>query len=226
MKRFLETKSPALEVVPEDWHMALFQTKPSNNSGEIAFGDGLTFLQRIPDGVKLLLQSNMTKIEQKLQPIFTAIEEKSKINSSGGLNSFLISSGCENDDVNRYLVPLLLTESKLLKNVAAYTLDLSDVRTLTKQSVQSTLAQMGSPPDGKTPLLFVPQIEAFTKLKNSEANAGGIVDYVLTQLQTLRGKKAILLATSKLALKNMQQNEEMLTLFKGMTSCNLFSLVY
>lgn len=212
MQRHFDAKTPVLEIRTEDWHTALSQPKPS--SGKQAFG--CTFLQRVPPGVKELLQTNMKKIEEKLQPILSDIKETSKTNCSGGLNSFIISS-CRgyDEDVDGYLVPLLLTESKLFKDVAPYTLDLSDVQKLTKERIQSTLDQLCSPPDGKIALLLVPQIDVFIKMKFSVANAGGIVDYVLTRLQTLRGKNIILLATSKLDLKNMQQMEEMVALFKG-----------
>lgn len=217
MQRLLEVKTTELQVTPEDWHTALSSFKPSNNSGKIEFGSGTTFLERVPAGVKLLLQTNVEKIEEKLQPIFTHIKEyKSANGSGGGLHSFLISSRSENDDaVNRYLVPLLLTDSKLSKDVASYTLDLSDVQKLTKDSVRTTLSQLCSPPDGKVALLLVPQIEMFIKMKNSSANNGGIVEYVLTQLQTLRGKNIILLATSKLPLNKVHEMEDILTLFKG-----------
>lgn len=219
MRRLLEAKSADLNVNPEDWHTALSSVKPSNNSGKIEFGSGATFLEPVPAGVKLLLQTNVTKIEEKLQPIFTDIKENKSAVCSGGLNSFLICSRSEHDDaVDRYLVPLLLTDSKLFKDVAPYTLDLSDVQRLTKDGIQTTLSQLRSPPDGKISLLLVPQIEMFIKMKKSSANAGGIVDYVLTQLQTLRGKNIILLATSKLALNKVHEIEEILTMFKGIIS--------
>lgn len=219
MKRFLDAKTAELIVNPEDWHTALSSVKPSNNSGKMAFGSSATFLERVPAGVKSLLQTNVAKIEEKLQPIFTDVKENNSAVCSGGLNSFLICSRSENDDaVDRYLVPFLLTESSLFKDEAPYTLDVSDVHKLTKDSVQTTLSQLRSPPDGKISLLLVPQIEMFIKMKNSSANAGGIVDFVLNQLQTLRGKNIILLATSKLAVNQVNEMEEILTLFKGKIS--------
>lgn len=216
MQRFTKKESAGLEVRQEDWYTALSQVKASNNSGKNAFGSSSTFLQPVPPGVKLLLQTNVKKIEDKMESMFTDVKDQSKVNGSGGLNSFLISSNSRNgEDVDSYVVPFLLTESKPFKDVAPYTLDLSDIQRLSKDTVQSTLAQLRCSPDGKIPLLLVPQIDTFIKAKGRAANADVMVDYVLTQLQTLRGKNVIVLATSKLELKKMQQIDEMVNLFKG-----------
>lgn len=217
MQRFAKAESAGLEVRLEDWYTALSQVKASSSSEKNAFGSSSTFLQQVPAGVKLLLQTNVKKIEEKMESMFTDVKDQSKVNGSGGLNSFLISSNARNgEDVDSYVVPFLLTESKPFKDVAPYTLDLSDIQRLSKDTVQSTLAQLRYSPDGKIPLLLVPRIDTFIKMKGSAANVDVMVDYVLTQLQTLRGKNVIVLATSKLELMKVQQIDEMVNLFKGM----------
>lgn len=218
IKRRLKTNTDALEVHVEDWQFALTQVKPS--SIDKAFGNSSTSLRQLPPGVRLLLESNMKRIEDKFEPILTDIKHNCTVNGSGGLNSFLIASDSEND-VDSYLVPLLLTQSKQFKDVTSHTLDLSDVMKLSKEYVQGVLTNLHLNPEGKIPMLLVPQIDTFIKMKGSlatiPANIGMMVDYVLSELQSLRGKNVILLATSKLSFKTMQQIDQVITIFKGMS---------